>query len=883
MTNRFFFLVFIIINFNFIKADVTINSDSDAPVLTNFTVSPSYVDVTDGPVDITLSIDVEEASGQLSTTPAIIVSCNGNGGGPSANWSLVSGDVYDGTWNAIITIPETQGDDDFFLSSGNWEDKWGNRANLYPTNDCGSDNGGVTVVNDNAEDDAPVLTNFTVSPSYVDVTDGPVDITLSIDVEEASGQLSTTPAIIVSCNGNGGGPSANWSLVSGDVYDGTWNAIITIPETQGDDDFFLSSGNWEDKWGNRANLYPTNDCGSDNGGVTVVNNHPPNIKSSSFDVDENTTNIGKLKVNDKDGDSLTYAITGTNSISINSNTGKLTFKRAPDFESKSQYTFKAYVNDGTVTTTKRITVNIQDVNEPPSLLATRFTVNQGETRRVRLQATDPESDAVTFQLSPGGDAAYFSLNQSSGVLSFLEKPDFDQRTILNVPILISDGELSVENNVRIIVEKVYMRKLGNSIYGSAQSAFFGSKNSDLFIQLNENGVWGDKKNPGAIFELQYQNGEWTEINAIRQKRNLQEFGRYDVRINKNGTKLFIASCAKGINDDWPYYSQCNREEGSEIHFYKFSDIVNDWVKNGDKLIQTSWPIGVFGRSENFSNRGVNSLGSIIAVKEYLKDGTSGCTSNSFGYPNDSGLIKIQRYKQKNDDSWKKIGKPLRVNNISNGDYVESSYFVLSDDGKKILLGPTRLCDPTLIEDQSISVYEYSDKKWNRVGNKINMNQILRKKDWSELNYPTRININDEFTKISFTVSEKYNTNASTPITRVFYYLENGRWVLQNKLFYQCISGSYESSDTINNDFSIMYLRAPKGGKCAEDNGSMLEGLTQRIYRFEESEWKKVADWNFDGVVQKLSRDGKRVITIDYDNVGAPETSLEIYSLQGLDQ
>ena len=735
----------------------------------------------------------------------------------------------------------------------------------------------------NSDSDAPVLTNFTVSPSYVDVTDGPVDITLSIDVEEASGQLSTTPAIIVSCNGNGGGPSANWSLVSGDVYDGTWNAIITIPETQGDDDFFLSSGNWEDKWGNRANLYPTNDCGSDNGGVTVVNNHPPNIKSSSFDVDENTTNIGKLKVNDKDGDSLTYAITGTNSISINSNTGKLTFKRAPDFESKSQYTFKAYVNDGTVTTTKRITVNIQDVNEPPSLLATRFTVNQGETRRVRLQATDPESDAVTFQLSPGGDAAYFSLNQSSGVLSFLEKPDFDQRTILNVPILISDGELSVENNVRIIVEKVYMRKLGNSIYGSAQSAFFGSKNSDLFIQLNENGVWGDKKNPGAIFELQYQNGEWTEINAIRQKRNLQEFGRYDVRINKNGTKLFIASCAKGINDDWPYYSQCNREEGSEIHFYKFSDIVNDWVKNGDKLIQTSWPIGVFGRSENFSNRGVNSLGSIIAVKEYLKDGTSGCTSNSFGYPNDSGLIKIQRYKQKNDDSWKKIGKPLRVNNISNGDYVESSYFVLSDDGKKILLGPTRLCDPTLIEDQSISVYEYSDKKWNRVGNKINMNQILRKKDWSELNYPTRININDEFTKISFTVSEKYNTNASTPITRVFYYLENGRWVLQNKLFYQCISGSYESSDTINNDFSIMYLRAPKGGKCAEDNGSMLEGLTQRIYRFEESEWKKVADWNFDGVVQKLSRDGKRVITIDYDNVGAPETSLEIYSLQGLDQ
>ncbi len=63
----------------------------------------------------------------------------------------------------------------------------------------------------------------------------------------------------------------------------------------------------------------------------------------------------------------------------------------------------------------------------------------------------------------------------------------------------------------------------------------------------------------------------------------------------------------------------------------------------------------------------------------------------------------------------------------------------------------------------------------------------------------------------------------------------------------------------------------------------MRGSFLGIYFLDYSKWKKVAYCNCDGVVQKLSSDSKTVITIDYDNVGVPETSLEIYSLQGLDQ
>ena len=102
-----FYSIFIF--FNFANADSTIDSESNAPVLSNFAASPNYVDVTDGSEIVTLTIDIEEDSGTLTAYRPTIISCNGNGGGPppSSAWQLVSGDAYDGTWEVDITIPET--------------------------------------------------------------------------------------------------------------------------------------------------------------------------------------------------------------------------------------------------------------------------------------------------------------------------------------------------------------------------------------------------------------------------------------------------------------------------------------------------------------------------------------------------------------------------------------------------------------------------------------------------------------------------------------------------------------------------------------------------------------------------------------------------------
>ena len=864
---RFFFLIFILTNFNFIKADVTINSDSDAPVLTNFTVSPSYVDVTDGPVDITLSIDVEEASGQLTTTPAIIVSCNGNGGGPSANWSLVSGDVYDGTWNAIITIPETQGEDDFFLSSGNWEDKWGNRASLYPLNDCGSDNGGVTVVNDNAEDDAPVLTNFTVSPSYVDVTDGPVDVTLSIDVEEASGHLTITPAILVSCNGNGGGPSANWSLVSGDVYDGTWEATVTIPETQGDDDFHLSSGYWEDKWGNRTTLWLPDDCGSENGGVTVVNNHPPEINSSVFNIPENTTEIGYLDATDEDGESLEFFIRGTNLITIDRYSGMLEFKNPANFEKKNNHTFKVLVSDGTVIVKKNITVIVDNVNEAPELTKTRYEIYNGKENVQILEYIDPENDSVKFQLS-GRDASHFTLGKNNGKLRLINSGGIQADKTFKIKVTISDGDLSELFNIKVIFYKNWILQLGNTInfpqntVPYARSRFSFIENGELIYPIL------DTDNPskpyrGSLKELSFDGLFWNEIRSTNGKQNNQKLGYNQFLLSGNKSRIFLASCGLNAleNDRCVQHLPPQTGEGvadKDIYVepFEYVSALDSWEPIGS--VQ-----GPFKSEYNSVIGGANIKGNIFSVQDFNIKGSKVCNFGSMNGLYQGNKI-IKRLKKSNNGDWKQFGKQIKITNT----FANGKHF-LDKTGEKILVySPT--CQDERKEKYKLMMYEYLDSAW------IKTDEITWSKDNGNMLY--YIKVNEDFNKILL---------LQTTGKMIIYSYEDSSFSKLNQNFnqiYQSLQqGGFptrknKQSFDISDDFKTIVARS-------YDQESVRK---VDIFRLKNKTWKRFLDplysptnAEFWGDYLAVSKDGSQfaveeIIIGGVDASGNPYNDFPIY-------
>ena len=93
--------------------------------------------------------------------------------------------------------------------------------------------------------------------------------------------------------------------------------------------------------------------------VTNVNDNSPVFTSSaSFSAEENQTAIGTVTATDADGDSVTFAVSGSE-LEITS-AGVLTFKTAPDYETKSSYTASITVSDGVFSDLQDITVIIID-------------------------------------------------------------------------------------------------------------------------------------------------------------------------------------------------------------------------------------------------------------------------------------------------------------------------------------------------------------------------------------------------------------------------------------------------------------------------------------------------------------------------------------------
>ena len=100
--------------------------------------------------------------------------------------------------------------------------------------------------------------------------------------------------------------------------------------------------------------------------VTVIaTNDVPSINAASvYKVDENQTSVATIAITDVDGDELSLTMSGADADSFNlSSANILTFKTAPDFETKDSYSIKLTLTDGVETVEKTITINITDVNE----------------------------------------------------------------------------------------------------------------------------------------------------------------------------------------------------------------------------------------------------------------------------------------------------------------------------------------------------------------------------------------------------------------------------------------------------------------------------------------------------------------------------------------
>jgi VCBS repeat-containing protein len=202
--------------------------------------------------------------------------------------------------------------------------------------------------------------------------------------------------------------------------------------------------------------------------VTNVNEAPTDLALSANTVAEHAANgtvVGTVSGSDVDtGDTKTYSLTDNagGRFAINSSTGQLTVANASllNYESATSHTVTARVTDsGGLTYDETFTINVTDVNEA----APRITSNGGgataliniaenSTAVTRVTASDADTrQTLGYSIVGGADAAKFTINSSTGALSFVSAPNYEAPTdsggnnIYDVTVQVSDGNGGVDS------------------------------------------------------------------------------------------------------------------------------------------------------------------------------------------------------------------------------------------------------------------------------------------------------------------------------------------------------------------------------------------------------------------------------------------------------
>ncbi|MCL1143620.1 Ig-like domain-containing protein [Shewanella gaetbuli] len=169
--------------------------------------------------------------------------------------------------------------------------------------------------------------------------------------------------------------------------------------------------------------------------VTVidVNDAPVITSAATTTVNENQTAAIDVNATDADGDTLTYSLSGTDSalFNIDVNTGIVTFKAAPNFESPGDnggnnvYDIIVTANDGSLDDVQSIAITVADVNDAPVMIsASSVSLLENDVNAIDVNASDEDGHSLTYTLS-GTDAALFNINSATGEVTFKVAPDYE--------------------------------------------------------------------------------------------------------------------------------------------------------------------------------------------------------------------------------------------------------------------------------------------------------------------------------------------------------------------------------------------------------------------------------------------------------------------------
>ncbi|MDX9815157.1 MAG: cadherin domain-containing protein, partial [Sulfurimonadaceae bacterium] len=202
--------------------------------------------------------------------------------------------------------------------------------------------------------------------------------------------------------------------------------------------------------------------------VTMAGLPPVFSSTSTTDFAENATGtVYDAELSSSTG-TVTYTLSGTDSgkFNINSTTGILTFKSAPDYETPTDngtnnvYNVIIRATDNIGYTDQNVAITVTNVNEAPvitsSATATAIDENSGAGQVVyTVTSTDVDASAtVSYSLS-GTDASLFTIDSTSGEVTLTANPNFENKSSYSFNVIATDnGTLTDTKAVTLAINNV---------------------------------------------------------------------------------------------------------------------------------------------------------------------------------------------------------------------------------------------------------------------------------------------------------------------------------------------------------------------------------------------------------------------------------------------
>ncbi len=230
-------------------------SDTEPPVLTSFTFSPTAVDTTTNSAVITVTAQITDNLSGVAGSGAEFYSPLGVQRF-GCNMNLISGTNLNGTYQCTGTIRAFSEPGTWYVSSVYVQDNAGN-LQYYYTDDLQSLGFPTNLqVTSNPDTTPPVLTSFTFSPTAVDTSTHSATITATAQATDDLSGVGSLGELFVSPSGTERF-GCDMTLISGTDLNGTFQCTATAPAYSEPGTWTVSYFYVQDNIGNEQMYYTT--------------------------------------------------------------------------------------------------------------------------------------------------------------------------------------------------------------------------------------------------------------------------------------------------------------------------------------------------------------------------------------------------------------------------------------------------------------------------------------------------------------------------------------------------------------------------------------------------------------------------------------------------